>query len=120
MNKNLVRTGNFSNSASETLYKEQWQEERQCREQYLTGLQCGGCSFFAPFNADWGLCCNEKSRHYLETIFEHFTCPSFVNEGWGPHSFTADREYQCGRCQGGPCGRGEDSDEERPSRKPNH
>ena len=22
-----------------------------------------------------------------ETVFEHFTCAEYENEGWGPHSF---------------------------------
>ena len=35
----------------------------------------------------------------MQTVFEHFTCPSLVNEGWGPHSFTADAEFHC-RCDG--------------------
>jgi hypothetical protein len=28
-------------------------------------------------------------------VFEHFTCPTIVNEGWGPHSFSdpPDEEY---------------------------
>ena len=33
-------------------------------------------------------------------MFEHFTCPAYVNEGWGPHSFTEMQEMHC-RCGGG-------------------
>jgi hypothetical protein len=47
---------------------------------------------------DWGLCCHPRSRHFAETTFEHFTCPSQTPEGWGPHSFSDDPEFHC-RCQ---------------------
>jgi len=43
---------------------------------------------FVPFKADWGLCCNEKSRHFTETVFEYFICPMQREEGWGAHSFS--------------------------------
>jgi hypothetical protein len=62
---------------------------------------CGGYSSFAPFNADWGLCCHRGSEHRLETVFEHFTCPAFINKGWGPHNFTDDPEFNC-QCGGVP------------------
>ena len=87
-NDNRVRSDSFSNLASYQMYKEHWPNDPKTRKLYDDGFQCGGCSFFAIFNADWGLCCHLKSRHFTETVFEHFTCPAHVNEGWGPHSFT--------------------------------
>ena len=87
MNRNKVTTDTWSNPTSGNLYKQEWSKEPDIKEQYQDGQQCGGCSFFAPFNADWGLCCNKISRHFTETVFEHFTCPNIVDEGWGPHSF---------------------------------
>lgn len=101
MNTNQISAGRWSNPESEKRYHEKWPGEPKVLEQYENGMQCGGCSFFAPFNADWGLCCHSKSRHFKETVFEHFTCDSYVNEGWGPHSFSVSDEYKC-RCQGGP------------------
>ena len=98
-NRNQLVTTTWSNSASEELYNAQWPGEPACQKQHFYGHQCGGCSFFAPFNADWGLCTFAKSRHYLETVFEHFTCPHYVHEGWGPHSFTEDASFHC-RCEG--------------------
>ena len=88
MNLNKILTTTWSNPDSEQLYKSHWPDEPQVLQQYENGQQCGGCAFFAPFNCDWGLCCHAASRHHLETVFEHFTCPTFVNEGWGPHSFS--------------------------------
>ncbi len=96
---NSIVTKEFSNPASDQLYSSHWPDEAQCRNQHEMGEQCGGCSFYAPLNADWGLCCHDESRHYLETVFEHFTCPSFVHEGWGPHSFSTEKEFHC-RCGG--------------------
>ena len=101
MNTNNIVTNAWSDRKSETLYTTQWPDEPALLPQYENGDQCGGCSFFAEFNADWGLCCNRKSRHYLETVFEHFTCATYVREGWGPHSFTEAPEFHC-RCGGEP------------------
>ena len=101
MNTNTISTDVWSNPESERLYSSHWPEDPELYQQYENGRQCGGCSFFAEFNEDWGLCCHKKSRHHLETVFEHFTCPSYVHEGWGPHSFTEDKEFQC-RCGGEP------------------
>lgn len=80
-NENKITTSRFSNSASERLYLGKWPDEPHCRQQYERGGQCGGCSFFAKFDADYGLCCHSDSRHFTETVFEHFTCPTFVHEG---------------------------------------
>jgi hypothetical protein len=98
-NQNILVTNGWSNPDAATLYATQWPVDPVCRALQEECRQCGGCSFFAPFNADWGLCCHPKSRHHLETVFEHFTCPNQVNEGWGPHSFTEDTSLQC-RCGG--------------------
>jgi hypothetical protein len=97
-NDNRVRTDSYSNLASYRLFEENWPNDPKSRKLYRIGFQCGGCSFFASFNKDWGLCCNLKSHHFTETVFEHFTCLAQVNEGWGPHSFTADQKYHC-RCR---------------------
>lgn len=98
-NENRIITDGFSNPQSLRLYQEGWPDEPALANQYEYGQQCGGCSFFAVFNSDWGLCCHPKSRHHLETVFEHFTCASHVAEGWGPHSFSEVTEFHC-RCGG--------------------
>jgi len=72
---------------SHQLYLARWLTEPAVRQRYESGEQCGGCAFFAPFNYDWGLCGHSASRHVTETVFEHFTCPEYEHEGWGPHSF---------------------------------
>ena len=87
MNRNSIVTETWSNPESERLYAASWPAEQGLFERYQDGEQCGGCAFFAPFNADYGLCCYAKSQHHLETVFEHFTCPVFVNDGWDAHTF---------------------------------
>jgi len=94
MNQNQIECGKFSNPDSEAMYLEKWPAEYNIRRKYESGLQCGGCSFYAPFNSDWGLCVHPKSRHRFETVFEHFTCPAHVNEGWGSHSFSENPENE--------------------------
>jgi hypothetical protein len=98
MNTNHLITSDWSNEASRALYKSHWENEPAVYNLYYFGFQCGSCSFYAQFNTDWGLCCNAQSRHHLETTFEHLTCPSHVNEGWGPHSFTSDKDRHC-KCE---------------------
>jgi hypothetical protein len=103
VNRNSIITDTWSDDASRHLYEAGWPDEPTLMRQYESGDQCGGCSFYAKFNSDYGLCCNPESHHGLETVFEHYTCPSFVREGWGPHSFTKVPEFHC-RCGGGPGG----------------
>jgi hypothetical protein len=91
MNRNVIETETWSNHESERRYVDHWPEEPDLYTRYEDGEQCGGCSFFAPFNSDYGLCCHPESRHHLETVFEHFTCPVYVGEGWGAHSFSKER-----------------------------
>lgn len=100
-NRNVIVTNDFSNPVSKQLYKAGWPDEPATKALYKDGQQCGGCSFYAKFNSDWGLCTRGDSRHHLETVFEHFTCPAHVNEGWGPHTFTTNVEFHC-RCHGEP------------------
>jgi hypothetical protein len=87
MDQNHIIADRWSNDDSERLYQLNWPDEPALKHQCEKGQQCGGCSFFAPFNFDWGLCCHAKSRHRLETVFEHFTCNFYVHEGWNTHSF---------------------------------
>jgi len=90
-NANRIITDRFSNPASEAMYQAHWPNEPEIAEQfYGSGKQCGGCSFFAPFDEDWGLCCHPASRHHLETVFEHFTCPAYVDDGWDAHHFRTE------------------------------
>ena len=94
-NTNSVETQNWSNPNSQYFFENGWPNDPGLFDKYQQGIQCGSCSFFASFNDHWGLCCFEKSRHFKETIFEQFTCPSQINEGWGPHSFSANSEDHC-------------------------
>jgi hypothetical protein len=99
MNGNRIITDDFSNPDAQARYQEHWPGEPAVFAQYEEGQQCGGCAFFAPFNADYGLCCNKASRHVLETVFEHFTCPAIVSQGWGAHSFH-EPLWHCATCGG--------------------
>jgi len=101
MNQNRITTDAFSSPQSAERYRQLWADEPECQRKHENGEQCGGCSFYAKFNFDWGLCCHGKSRHFRETVFEHFTCPAYVHEGWGPHSFCEDANFHC-HCEGEP------------------
>lgn len=101
MNTNQVQLKGWSNDDSRALYEQNWPNEPAMREQHERGDQCGACAFYAKSDLDWGLCCHVASRHHLETVFEHFTCPSYSGEGWGPHSFDANPKAHCW-CRGIP------------------
>lgn len=98
MSTNSIEETNWSNPESQRRFMDRWPGEPEVLSRYEQGNQCGACSFFAPLNADFGLCLRSKSRHFKETVFEHFTCASQVREGWGPHSFSDDPAFHC-RCQ---------------------
>ncbi|MGA2080305.1 MAG: hypothetical protein ABSH53_06805 [Holophaga sp.] len=76
-NRNIIFTSGWSNPDSEALYRHDWQGEPKTAAMHFSGRQCHLCRHYAVFNADWGLCCNQNSRHFTETVFEHFTCPWF-------------------------------------------
>jgi hypothetical protein len=82
MNQNHIITDRWSNADSERLYRAGWPDEPALKRKYEQGRQCGECSHYGEFNADYGLCCCSKSRHFTETVFEHFTCPSFFSPSW--------------------------------------
>lgn len=99
MNTNVIATERFSSDESASLYESGFAADPEARLIHEEGRQCGGCSFFAPLNGDWGLCSHVESRHRLETVFEHFTCKWHVPEGWGVHSFSKGTDRHC-KCQG--------------------
>ncbi len=74
-NQNIIHTHGWSNPDSQVLYENQWPLEPKTAQRYASGMQCESCTHFHAFNADWGLCCCASSRHFTETVFEHFTCP---------------------------------------------
>ena len=88
MNKNKIITNGFSNRNTEKIYDNLFQSDDKAKQLYERGCQCGSCSYFAELNKDYGLCCYMKSDHYLETIFEHFTCSKHIEENWNAHSFS--------------------------------
>jgi hypothetical protein len=100
-NRNVIVTTTWSSEVARRLYESNYEGAPEYAKQAEALHQCGGCSFFAAFNQDWGHCAHAKSPHHLETVFEHFGCPSYADEGWGPHSFSEDAEFHC-RCHGNP------------------
>jgi hypothetical protein len=94
MNANQIVTRGFSNPESARRFRENYPDEPALQEQ-ATFVHCGACSFFGELNEDFGLCCNAKSRHHLETVKEEFTCPSICPEGWRSHSFSEDESIHC-------------------------
>lgn len=61
-NQNVIVVGGFSNPASLKLYNLQWPNEPKILQKYMQGHQCSGCTYFAKFNSDYGLCCSPRSR----------------------------------------------------------
>ncbi len=96
MNINRIITADFSNPDAKRMCELSWPDEPILKQRCESGEQCGACSYFAPLNADWGICCQSKSRHCLETVFEHFTCLDYRGEGWGSHSFSNHFSCKCG------------------------
>ena len=87
-NRNIIIENGFSNPETSHLYDKIAAGKHSLSQRYSSGIQCGGCSFFAPLNSDYGICCLKKSQHYLETIFEHFVCEAQIEESWEYHTFT--------------------------------
>ena len=94
-NKNIIIKDDFSSEQTKNIYLSKFNNNEKSLELYNYGYQCGGCSFFAPLNEDYGICCFKKSIHFTETVFEHFTCSNFIQEGWGAHSFSEDESMHC-------------------------
>lgn len=73
-NRNEIVTDGFSNPISEAAYFSDYRQEPRLR---ILPAQCFQCRFYVELNADYGLCGNKLSRHWLETMFEHAKCMSF-------------------------------------------
>ena len=71
MNDNRILVDGWSNPVTKALYESQWATAPKIREQYEEGVQCGGCSFFAPFDSDWGYVATRNhctiSKQFLNT-----------------------------------------------------
>lgn len=78
-NRNQIFTDQFSNRAAQKMYHNKWPGEPKVKDLYSKGQQCCSCKFYREFDDDWGLCANRQSRHFRETIFEHFTCDKFIH-----------------------------------------
>jgi hypothetical protein len=89
---NRIKDDSWSDPRTKKMYLDRFPGEPELHRQADDGQQCGGCSFFAPFGLDFGLCAHGDSRHYLETVFEHFTCGVHVPECWTHSSFIMNPE----------------------------
>ena len=79
MNINHITMKDFSNHHTKELYLQKCFDNKS---------QCGECSFYAMFEDQYGLCCHDISRFYLETVFKYFGCDKQVPESWESHSFS--------------------------------
>ena len=80
INQNFIVTHGFSNYETQLLYTKMCNKKAdpKLQELYGTGCGCLACNFYAPLNFDWGLCLYNRSQHYLESVFEHYTCLSYT------------------------------------------
>lgn len=90
---NKITDDDWSNQRTKKMYLNRFPDEPDLKRKAFDDChQCGGCSFFAPFNLDFGLCAHPDSRHYCETVFEHFTCGDHIAECWLHSSFAMNPE----------------------------
>jgi hypothetical protein len=82
MNENRLVTDRWSNPDPERLYRAGWPDEPSTKELCDSGRQCDQCSAYGQFTNDFGICCRKESRHFTETVFEHFSCPKFASPCW--------------------------------------
>ncbi|MDA0839532.1 MAG: hypothetical protein O3B01_20540 [Planctomycetota bacterium] len=71
MNTNIIKTDGFSSPESAALFDSGFAADPEARQVHEAGGQCGGCSFFAPFNDDYGLCCHYGSDDGLKHEFNN-------------------------------------------------
>lgn len=80
-NTNQFVSDNWSNPAAEDLFKQQWGGKTKIKKLHKAGNTCQKCAHYKALNENWGLCFQQESNHYLETIFKDFTCLRFEGSG---------------------------------------
>ena len=80
VNKNRLVTSSWSCQASAEQYQKNFSDWSKADREKLQRSDCASCKYLLPFNEDWGLCNNENSPIYLQTIFEHFKCLKYVSQ----------------------------------------
>ena len=73
MNRNKIFPSGFSNLTTKAEYFKKTEGNKWIE------WQCLNCGYYGELNLDWGLCCTERSRYFLETIFEHFGCENHTS-----------------------------------------